>query len=320
MIVGCGYVGPVLPPSPQLPVAVTDLTALQRGGDIVIAFQTPAHTTDNLPVKDFSSIDLRVGPESPPSPFDFNRWAAAARQYPVPAPPMGDPHDPQAVAISKTIPAADWEGRRVVIAVRTAVKKGENHYSAWSNRVTLNVIAPLSPPVITAAATAKGVLLTWPSAAGEKYRVNRQGPADNAPVELDVAEGGEYLDASAQFDVPYKYTVVALRESAESPPSEAALITPVDTFAPSIPTGLTALVGSGAIELSWQRDSEPDLAGYYLYRSVGGSPFERLGPLIALPLYSDRAVQAGKLYRYQVSAVDKKNNESQKSAPVEAAF
>ena len=81
---GCGYVGPVLPPSPELPTAVVGLIAIQRGGDILVAFQTPARTTDSLPVKGFYSIDLRVGPEVPPSPFDYNRWAASARQYPVP--------------------------------------------------------------------------------------------------------------------------------------------------------------------------------------------------------------------------------------------
>jgi hypothetical protein len=319
-LASCGYVGPVLPPSPQLPNAVTGLIAIQRGSDILIAFQTPPRTTDSLPVKDLASIDLRIGPEVPPLPFDYNRWAASAKQYPVPAPSLGDPHDPQPAAVSKTIPAFDWEGRRVVVAVRTAVKKGEDHYSAWSNRVTLNVITPLPPPVVTAEATAKGVLLHWPAAAGVKYRVSRQGPAEAAPAELGIAEQGSYLDAAAQFDIKYTYTVVALQETAESLPSEPAAITPKDTFAPSVPTGLTALVGPGSIELSWQRSPESDLAGYYVYRSINNSPLERLGPMTNLPLYSDHAVETGKVYRYQVSAVDKKNNESDKSAAAEATF
>jgi fibronectin type 3 domain-containing protein len=320
LFASCGYVGPVLPPSPQLPNAVTGLVAIQRGGDILIAFQTPPRTTDSLPVKSLSSIDLRVGPEVPPSPFDFNRWAASARQYPVPAPSLGDPHDPQPAAVSTTIPASDWEGRRVVVAVRTAVKKGEDHYSAWSNRITLNVITPLSPPVITAEATAKGVLLHWPAAAGVKYRVSRQGPTETAPAEVGIAEQGSYLDASSQFDIKYTYTVVALRETAESLASEPVSITPIDKFAPSVPAGLTALVGPGSIELSWQRSPESDLAGYYVYRSVNNSPLQRLGSMTNLPLYSDHAVEAGKAYRYQVSAVDKKNNESDKSPPAEATF
>jgi hypothetical protein len=320
LFASCGYVGPVLPPSPQLPNAVTGLIAIQRGGDILIAFQTPPRTTDSLPVKSLSSVDLRIGPEVPPSPFDFDRWAASARQYPVPVPSLGDPNDPQAAPVSTTIPASDWEGRRVVVAVRTAVKKGEDHYSAWSNRVTLNVITPLSPPVVTAEPTAKGVLLHWQAAAGVKYRVSRQGPAETAPVEVGIAEHDSYLDAGAQFDIKYTYTVVALQETAESLPSEPASIIPKDTFAPSVPSGLTALVGPGSIELAWQRSPESDLAGYYVYRSVNNSPLERVGSMTNLPLYSDHAVEAGKVYGYQVSSVDKKNNESDKCPAAEATF
>jgi hypothetical protein len=319
-LAGCGYVGPVLPPSPQLPNAVVGLIAIQRGSDILVAFQTPARTTDSLPIPGFSSIDLRVGPEVPPAPFDYNRWAASAKPYPVPEPELGDPHDPQAVAVSKTIPASDWEGKRVVIAVRTSVKKGENHYSAWSNRVTLNVIAPLIPPAVTAEATAKGVLLHWQAEPDVKYRVSRLGPNETKAAEIGVADTGSYLDAGAQYDIQYKYSVIALKDTAESLSSEALVFTAIDKFPPAVPTALTALVGPGSIELSWQRSPEADLAGYYIYRAVNNSPLQRLGPMTNLPLYSDHAVEAGKVYRYQVSSVDKKNNESDKSTAVEATF
>jgi fibronectin type 3 domain-containing protein len=39
-----------------------------------------------------------------------------------------------------------------------------------------------------------------------------------------------------------------------------------------------------------------------------------------LPTYSDRNVQHGKTYRYAVSAVDQKNNESAKSMVAEVAY
>jgi fibronectin type 3 domain-containing protein len=200
------------------------------------------------------------------------------------------------------------------------VKKGPNHYSAWSNRVTLNVIAPLSPPSITAKATDKGVLLSWHAVEGNKYRVFRQAATDSTSAEQGISDQGTFLDTTALFDTKYTYTVVALQDTAESLASEPVSITPIDTFAPSVPSGVTALVGPAAIELSWQRSPEADAAGYYVYRSVDGSPFVRLGGLVALPLYSDHALEAGKLYRYQISAVDKKNNESQRSVAVEARF
>jgi fibronectin type 3 domain-containing protein len=55
-----------------------------------------------------------------------------------------------------------------------------------------------------------------------------------------------------------------------------------------------------------------------VYRSADGQPPARLGELVTTPAYSDRVVQSGKRYRYEVTAVDQKGNESARSAPVEA--
>jgi fibronectin type 3 domain-containing protein len=39
-----------------------------------------------------------------------------------------------------------------------------------------------------------------------------------------------------------------------------------------------------------------------------------------LPAYSDHGVEHGKTYRYEVSAIDQKGNESARSAAVEVVF
>ena len=291
---------------------------VERGDQLVIGFSTPPRTTDNLPVTHFSEIDLRVGPSV--IPFDFERWAASAAHYEIEPPAEGDPEDPRAVALSKTIPVSDWVNKRIAVAVRTAVKR-KDHYSSWSNRVVLDVVSPLRPPDIKVASTAKGVQVSWPGQDPKlKHRIYRQSATDKAPAEIGTSDRTEFLDATAQYDTKYDYTAVALDRSAESLPSRAVSITPIDTFAPSVPTGVTALAGPAAIEVSWQRSPESDSKGYYLYRSVNGGPFERLGAVVTLPTFSDRQVEHGKTYRYEVSAVDVKNNESAKSAPREVSF
>jgi fibronectin type 3 domain-containing protein len=311
-------VGPVLPPSPQLPLAVTDLVAVERGDQIVIDFSTPSRTSDNLAVKHFSEIDLRIGPAA--IPFDFDRWAAGAKRYPVTPPPPADPDNPVPVSISKKIPAPEWEGQRVAVAVRTAIKK-KDHYSAWSNRVVLDVIAPLAPPQVKAKSTAKGVMLTWDAVANSsEYRIYRKSANDNAPIQLGTSKARNYLDTSSQYEIPYEYTVVAVRGLAESLPSRAELITTKDIFPPSVPSGVAVLAAPSSIELSWQRSPEADLKGYYVYRSENGGPYQGVGGLLNLPAYSDHQVEHGKTYRYQVSAVDQKNNASDRSAPVEIRF
>lgn len=318
VLCGCGYVGPVLPPSPQLPMAVTDLHAIERGNQILITFSTPAHTTDNLSIRRFSEIDLRIGAAA--VPFDFDQWAAGAQQYDLPAPPPGDRDNPQAVPMTKSIPVDNWVGKHVVVAVRTAVKKSD-HYSSWSNRAILNVIAPLEPPVLKAEPTAEGILVSWAKqVSGARYVIYRQGPGDKQPVELGTSDSLDYLDKSAQYDTHYTYTAIATKGSAESLSSQSCDITAIDKFAPAVPASITALAGPDSIEVSWQRSPESDLKGYYVYRSVNGGPLERQGGLVSVPTFSDRNVEHGKTYRYEVSAVDQKNNESAKSAAAQAPF
>ena len=85
-----------------------------------------------------------------------------------------------------------------------------------------------------------------------------------------------------------------------------------------MPAGLNAATAPNSIEISWEGNTEPDLAGYRVYRSTGAGPFEKIGELVAIPSYSDRDIEHGKTYRYAVSAIDKSGNESAQSGPVEA--
>jgi fibronectin type 3 domain-containing protein len=95
-------------------------------------------------------------------------------------------------------------------------------------------------------------------------------------------------------------------------------ITPVDTFAPEVPSGLTASVGLGAVELAWTRNTEADFKEYRVLRSEAGGPFVEIARGLDAPTYSDHGIQSGRHYRYQVSAIDQIGNESAPSAPVEA--
>jgi hypothetical protein len=318
LLCNCGYVGPVVPPSPEIPGAVADLTAVQQGDIIRITFSTPPRTTDNLPIKHFSNLDLRLGPL--PRPFDLDRWSAGAKEYAIEPPEPNDPDDPRPQAMEKTVPAAEWMNRQVAVAVRTAIKK-KGHYSQWSNIVRLDVIPPLQPPNIKLEATAQGVKITWPpEGEGLHYEIYRQRAGDKEPEHIGTAEHDEYVDDTAQYDTAYEYSVVAAKGSTESLPSKREAITPIDIFPPSIPASITGLATPNSIEVSWQRSPEPDLKGYYVYRSVDGGPFTRQGDMLTLPTYSDHNVEHGKTYRYEVSAVDQKNNESGKSAAAEVSF
>ena len=132
-----------------------------------------------------------------------------------------------------------------------------------------------------------------------------------------------WADASAEFGKMYVYriqTIVKLtgNREAQSEPSEEVAITTVDTFPPAIPAGLRVTAAPNTIELSWDPDTDADLAGYRIYRATNGGPFEKIAEVSTLPTYSDKAVEHGKAYRYAITAFDQAGNESERSTPGEA--
>lgn len=302
-LAGCGYRGPVLPPSPQIPDTIRDLAVTERSDQLVITFDTPARTTDNLPIKRFSEIELRIG----------------AAAYQLPLPPPNNPDDPHPHHITKTVPASEWIHQHIAVDVRTSVKQ-HDHYSQWSNRVALDVIPPLAAPELQAKATKAGFLLTWKSEEGLHYQIFRQGPNDKAPVQIATADASPYVDTTSQWDTSYGYSIVAQKEAAESLPSKSVRAESADVFPPAVPASITALAAPDSIEVSWSRSPDADLKGYYVYRSVDGGKLEWLHDLLALPSFSDHNVQHGHTYQYAVSAIDQKGNESEKSKPVEVKF
>jgi len=314
MLAGCGYVGPVLPPSPNIPNPVTDLQAIEKGDRLNITFSVPPRTTDSIVIKHYTAIDLAIGPAD--TPFDFDKWSASAQHFEVAAPPV-DPEAPKPEPVSKALPAAEWVGKHVVVAVRTSTRK-EDHFSQWSNRVLLDVISPLSAPNTKVEATKNGYLLTWPDeGAGVHYLIFRRGPTDKTPVQIGTSDDPLYLDRTSQWDTLYNYTVVAQKGTAQSNSSKELTITHADTFAPDVPASIVALAGPDSIEVSWSRSPDADLKGYYVYRSTNGGDFVRQGDVVNVPTFSDHTVEHGKSYRYEISAVDQKANESAKSPPTE---
>ena len=86
-------------------------------------------------------------------------------------------------------------------------------------------------------------------------------------------------------------------------------------FPPATPSGLQAVFsGPGQkpfIDLIWAPNTDPDLAGYNVYRHVPGTqPAKINAELIKAPAFRDSTVIPGNQYSYSVSAVDVGGNES----------
>jgi len=216
-----------------------------------------------------------------------------------------------------------------------------------SNRVHAPAIVTMPPPGdLAAELSGDGLLLTWTSA-GEssfpsnsanlqhRYRVYRRDERsgkDAIAGEVPVGDPGpaHFTDASFEWEKTYLYHVTAV-SIIKRPESEVQVegddTAPVrvvahDIFPPHVPAGLQAAYsGEGQkpfIDLIWAPVTNADLAGYNVYRSEangasGEKMFKLNSDLVKSPSYRDFAVVVGQAYRYSVSAVDVRGNESQPS-------
>jgi len=121
-----------------------------------------------------------------------------------------------------------------------------------------------------------------------------------------------YTDSSVTNGVTYYYVVSAVDlGSNESGNSNEASATPVDA-PPVAPTGLIATAGDGEVDLEWNDNTEGDLDGYNVYRSLtSSSNYTQINVgLVATSNYTDSSVTNGVTYYYVVTAVDLGANES----------
>ncbi len=335
-LASCGVQSPPEPPRVEIPMQVTDLRAVQIGRTVNITFTMPTLATDgellNKPVEIevFRSISPSGQPPAPPdtkntpwlslTSHELPRYVHNGKfEYSLQLPP-----DEFRRRIGSTLSFA-------VIAL-TRGFRGRARKSPPSNRAEaafLDVTQPVTDLQVKATQTA--LLLTWakPSEtlAGAApthlsgYRIYQSATGKPGSFELlATTDSTQYEDANFQFGRPYYFRVSAVTEidgsQAESEPSAPVGITPRDIFPPPVPTGLQAFNAAGAVDLLWDASAAPDLAGYNVYRSTDGGPFERVNKQLApTPIFHDATVAPGHHYQYSVTAVDLSGNESERSQP-----
>ena len=206
------------------------------------------------------------------------------------------------------------------------------------NIVQSPTAATAVPSTTTTATTAgssaehKGTLL---GATKEPLETHfRTGAASSGTV-----DAGGTVDRTAQIDHTYRYTAQRVRSvelggktlEVRSSPSAEVTVVMKDVFPPEAPVGLVAVPGFASaandspqkptIDLSWEPDMEPRVAGYRVYRrdldGEAASAWQRLdSELVPVAAYRDLSVVAGRRYAYRVTAVDAAGNESTRSDEV----
>ncbi len=327
---GCAQVGPPMPPSLELPKAVTDLRATRKGNRVTLTWTAPTKITEGGVIRHLGPTRIcrsqnvpmaecgTVAGQLPPTASD----KTTERSYVDKLPNDLVRPDPNAFA-SYAVEVLNTEGRS----------------AGLSNQV----IIPLFPTLpgleqFDARVTPQGVLLTWrwpavvSSAASLEYKLrvyrrNDAGKDDNKVGDVVLAGNGEaqLLDPNTEWEKTFYYSAVWVTvanqptgSEVEGDDSPEIKVLVRDIFPPAIPAGLQAVFSSvgqpNFIDLTWAPNTDADLAGYNIYRrDEGGTPAKINSELAKIPTYRDPDVQAGKKYFYSVAAVDLRGNESERS-------
>ena len=343
---GCGAPGAPLPPSLDLPKPAEDLQASRRGDVVTLSWTVPQETTDQTAIRKLGITRVCRG-------IDQTSMKTCTPVLEV-APPVQDRNgeargneNKQVLTATDTLPQVTDLHGFAVYAVEVQNVRGRS--AGLSNQVTVP-LSPISQPetlsgakVLPDAVLVEGSFTLSPLAPEqERFRLSRKekGSAQQvAVVEMSRPRSGregesislEFRDETFEWEKSYEYSlsVVATEDlpsakkaEYESASSPALSITPHDVYPPAMPTGVQA-VHSGVLEgdfidITWNANTEKDLAGYNVYRreeqeASAASVRINLKALIT-PSFRDNSVQKGHRYFYSVSAIDVRNNESERSA------
>ena len=335
---GCGTPGAPQLPSLQLARPVEDLSASRKGNQVLLEWTLPRKNTDRTLVKDIP--ETRICRHEGTGLMSACAFVATVQNAKPDARPKGE--QPAAVRMKfvDTLPAELGE-RDSAGFVRYAVEvmNTRDRSAGLSNQVLIPVAPTIAPSEnLTVKVEADGVLLSWngaevppaPQGLTYRYRIERSPAGANAYIAVTDVEPqaeGFFLDKTFAWETKYDYRITSVTQvhssgvatAVEGADSRPVAVFTRDVFPPADPSGLQAVYsGVGQrpfIDLTWAPNLEADLAGYNVFRGTADGSVVKLNKqLLTVPSFRDEAVVSGITYRYTVSAVDFRGNESPRSA------
>ncbi len=342
LLSGCGTPGAPQPPSLNLPDRVGDLSAARVGNQVSLTWTMPRRNTDKILLK--GEINARICRREGNTGDVASCVSAGERRFP----PAAD------ATFSESLSAPFTSGPPRPLTYFVELTNARGRSAGQSNPATvLAGEAPAPVSGLAAEVRKQGIVLRWTATdQGASIRLQRKLltppparprpgplPPQSEPLEQNLlvestphATPAQAIDKTIVFGNTYEYRaqrVIRLALNSSTIELDGDLSAPIriqalDVFPPAVPTGLAAVAiaadpaaGTPAsIDLSWQPNTESDLAGYIVYRCEDQAPWLRISgdQPVTGPAFHDAPVLPGHTYRYSVSALDKGGHESGRSA------
>ena len=287
----CGKVGNPKPPINRSPLAANGVTAGQSDHTVTLSWTNPARYADNNGVTDLAYVRiLRNGVE-------------IAREKALPA---GQPQ-----SYSYSIDVTNDLNAELTFAVQAETARGRLSPLSETVRIQPREV-PGAPRLLPAVVDLDRIALEWlPSELkpelAEVFLIKRSDRPNVVSVATNHYEDGEYEPGKK-----YDYVITAARAGNPVVPGAAATVsvTAKDTKPPAVPTGLQVDLSGPTVILTWDMNKEKDFKEYRIYRSDQENP---IFPPVVINFVTTDGYRAG--LTYQIEAVDKSGNRSDKSAP-----
>ena len=340
-LLGCGVPGAPLPPSLDIPRLVGDLKAVRKGESVTLTWTTPTETTDGELIRKSGKMLVQ---RALISGHDSELHFQTISEQPL-EPALQEGRGEAATAkdsLGELLRSGSAE-----FAVYSVLAQGRNGKSfGLPNRASVPLVPTLSPPQrVSAHPVPAGIEISWDEIAPPEmnsrlrtqyaYKVMRraQGTNDAVLVHQMSAQqvnpgnhGMVFVDTGIEWEKTYQYWITPVtlwqddNRKGEVEGDDSAIIDVLahDSFPPAAPSGLQAVFSAAPqnsfIDLTWTLNTEPDLAGYNVYRHTADGPLVKINTeLVKTPRFPDPGIQPGMKYFYSVTAVDLRGNESGKS-------
>jgi len=309
LIGACGKKAPPVPWETVVPKRIVNLEAMSREGGILLEWTAPKENTDKTPLVDLTEFEILRS-----EGILIAEECKGCGEKPKVIHTMKLDRKEEIKGKKVSIFFEDLEAKKVYVYQIVSVNR-RGHPSSPSNPVWAYWDHPLqSPRMVKAELGDKRVDLYWePLEGATGYNVYRRGEEEvfpTRPLNREALTVTQYTDLNVENEKKYFYSVRAVRRvvktDVEGKGSLNIPVTPTDLIPPNSPLGLVAIPLKNGIELSWQKNREPDLLGYHVYRRKAGErEFKKLteSPL-KKEIYLDTNVEVGQDYDYSVTAVD----------------
>ncbi|MFH0872260.1 MAG: FlgO family outer membrane protein [bacterium] len=205
------------------------------------------------------------------------------------------------------------EEAKETIAVRAGKESSNNNF-----KLTISTRLPKVPSGLRATGGDREIQLNW-DPSDEKdlvgYKISRSILPSSGFSQIGSSMANFYMDKGLKNGTTYYYQIVSyFRNGIESARSSIVAATTLD-ISPAIPTGVSGSIDieKKGVRLTWNRNAEPNVSGYKIYRSrVPEGLYELLGS-VTTNSYLDQAIEEGQTYYYKVSACTDSGIESPQS-------